>query len=637
MTRWQRYSKIHRVLFLATVAMVTMLSLAAPVEGCPKPCRCSQRYYVYCQSAGLTFETLREVVTFVPYEAILLDLSSNAVGQIPSGTLDSVPNLEYLFLADNEVKFLGVSVFHYLQQLKELTLCNNRLKEIGVNIFVNMSNLKKLQLDGNLVESIKDRAFSLPKLHTLHLQNNKLTVIRPHQLYGLSALEYLDLSDNLIHTLELGAFQDLSNLHKLRLSRNKLSSLAENVFEGLSSLSELYMDDNMLPSLDCFDVPNFANTLQRLMLTDNSLVAVPHDVFSQLKNLRTLALDHNQISHVGRQAFSGLQLDNLTLAYNLLEIVDREMFEGARRISSLDLSHNRIHTIKTGAFDSFRESVYVLDLSDNKLATLDHGMFRGMRNLQTLNLSSNALWSILDGTFREVTLLGNLDLDHNELQWLSADLLEGPSLQRLSVLDNPIKELRGFTFEDESSHPVNILVNLTLTSSTVSSVTVTWPYRRGAQLYWKLKVWCVVSDTDRRGRDPLCGHSDTPLIEASIPPNRVSETVSGLTHGREYFVCVNPTFLTPSVEVRQCGVVSTLAHPKTTVTPVSQGSQAFNAGSHPSVGSAVLCSWCVVAVMMLVTGVCAAWLDVLSTLLISLTRTRQFAVWDSVSVCGTGR
>ena len=519
---------------------------------------------------------------------------------------------------------VGLSVFHYLQRLKELNLRKNRLKEIGIGVFINMSSLKVLHLDGNDIEQIQDRAFSLSNLKQLFLQKNKLTLLKPSQLDNLPSLQYLDLSDNLIQTLELGAFQGLTRLQKLRLSRNKLSSLAENVFEGLTSLRELYLDGNMLPSLDCFDVPNFANTLQHLMLTNNSLVAVPRDVFSKLQNLRTLALDHNQISHMGQQAFRGLQLDNLTLAHNYLQVIDRNVLAETRRISTLDLSHNRIHTIKTGAFDSFRESVYVLNLAGNKLGTLDHGMFRGMRNLQTLNLSSNSLWSILDGSFRELTQLVTLDLDHNELQWLSAGLLEGPSLQQLSVLDNPVRELRGFTFED-ASHPVSIFVNLTLQSSTMVSVTVTWPYRQGSQLYWKLQTWCV---SESEGDAPC----DTPLVESSIPPNKVFHTVTGLEPGRRYFVCVNPTFLAKEVEVSQCGVVSTQLHPKTTVKPKNQGGQASNSGLALRGASAVMCGSIAVVVLVFVNVVCPFWMDAM--LLILWTKTRSFFLSDCAAVHG---
>ena len=622
MSRWQGSSKIHYVLAIAMVTMVIMLSPSVVVVGCPAVCQCPQPYYVYCQRIGLKSEDVLEVVSAIPYEAILLDLSSNVVDELTSGVFDLLYNLEYLLLDNNRVHKLGLSVFHYLQRLKELNLRKNRLQEIGSGVFINMSGLKKLHLDGNEIEKIDDRAFSLPSLSHLYLQKNKLTLLRPSQLGNLPALQHLDLSDNLIQSLDLGAFQDLTRLQKLWLSRNRLSTLAENVFQGLTSLRELYLDGNMLPSLDCFDVPNFANTLQHLMLTDNSLVAVPHDVFSKLQNLRTLALDHNQISHVGQQAFRGLQLDNLTLAHNYLQVIDRSMLDKMRRIATLDLSHNRIHTIKTGAFDSFRESVYVLNLAGNNLGTLDHGMFRGMRNLQTLNLSSNSIWSILDGSFRELTQLVTLDLDHNELQWLSAGLLEGPSLQWLSVLDNPIRELRGFTFED-ASHPVSVFVNLTLQSSTMDSVTVTWPYRQGMQLYWKLQAWCV---PESEGGP----HCDTPFVESSIPPNKVSHTITGLQPGREYFVCVNPTFLSKEVKVLQCGVVTTQRHPTTTVELENRESQTSNGGLALKGASAAVCVCGVVAVLMVNLLCPFFWMDAM--LLMLWTRTRWFLLLNYVSV-----
>ncbi|KAL8618537.1 hypothetical protein ACOMHN_000682 [Nucella lapillus] len=540
---------------------------------------------------GLTSESVLGVVTSVPPEALLLDLSSNAVERLTSGVFDSVPNLEYLFLAHNQVRSLGLSVFQYQHRLQELSLKGNRLKEVGGGVFVNMSTLRILNLDGNEIEQIHTNAFSLPHLRQLHLQKNHLTRLASFHLSGLPALQVLDLTDNNIQTIEVGAFQDLSSLQVLRLSRNRLSSLAENVFQGLTSLRELYLDGNLLPSLDCFEVPHFASTLQTLVLSNNSLVAVPRDVFSKLSRLSVLTLDHNRISFVGIGAFKNLQLDNLTLAHNVLEEINREMLEGCKRISKLDLSHNRINAMKTGALDSFRESVYVLNLAGNGLASLDHGMLRGMRNLQTLNLSSNGLRTILEGSFQELAQLVDLDLDSNKLQWLSAELLKGPSLQRLSVLDNPLQHLTGFTFEGALQR-VEVWVNLTQQSSTTRSVTVTWPFRQGAQLYWTLRLWCLPqNDTDR-----AC---QAPVVQSSVSPNKVRETVGGLEPGRGYFVCVDPNFLSTLIHVQQCGRVFTQHHPRTTVKPQDHRSPLSSRGVSLRAHSAGVVWTCVVVVSVL--------------------------------------
>ncbi|KAK7477547.1 hypothetical protein BaRGS_00031232 [Batillaria attramentaria] len=558
MSRWRWSSGVCFVV-MAAVTMVTMPSAARDVGGCPSVCQCTEIYYVYCNGLGLTSDSLHEILLSVSPEAIFLDLSSNSIERLKPGVLNSVPNLEYLVLANNHIETIGVSVFHYLHQIKELNLTQNRLKEVSANVFVNMPNLEKLHLASNELSRIQERAFSLPHLQELHLQHNRLTAIRPLQLSGLPCLTYLDLSHNDIHTLEVGAFQELSALRTLRLSHNRLASLAENVFQGLTSLRHLYLDSNVLPSLDCFDVPSFASTLQVLVMSNNSLGSIPQDVFPKLQNLKTLAVDHNHISTISQRAFRDLQLDNLTLAHNDLEAIDRDMFESVRRISWFDLSHNKIHTIKTGAFDRFRESVYVLNLAGNRLDTVHRGMFRVMRNLLELNLSSNALWNIQNATFQELTSLSRLDLDDNQLRWLSADLLRGPTLDMLSVVNNPLTSLRGFTFNDTNG-PVSVFVNLTLRAATEYSVTVTWPYE-GTQLYWTVRVWCVsVQGTGSCFAGPR---------EETLPPYRTSHSISDLRPGSRYYVCVLPKFLADSVLVSQCGLVSTVHKPSTTVTPPS--------------------------------------------------------------------
>lgn len=583
MTRWQ-WSREAYVIAVVAVSMV--ISQGTPRVGakaCPSECQCTQKYYVYCNGIGLTSARLQEILLSVSPEAIFLDLSSNSIERLNPGVLSSVPDLEYLILSDNRIETIGVSVFHYLDKIKELNLTQNRLKEISVNVFVNMPSLQKLHLAGNELQFIQERAFSLPELQQLYLQNNRLTAIKPQQLSGLPSLQHLDLSDNVIQSLEVGAFRDLSALQTLRLSNNRLASLNENVFLGLTSLRRLFLDGNVLPSLDCFNVPSFATTLQALVLSNNSIITIPQYVFSTLQSLKTVALDRNQISGIGPQAFQGLMLDNLTLAYNALEVIERDMFNSVRRISSFDLSHNKINTIRTGAFDTFRESVYVLDLAGNNLGTIHRGMFRVMRNLQELNLSSNALWSIMDGTFQEMPGLSRLDLDHNELQWLSADLLAGPSFQLLSVLRNPLQSLRGFTF-NETQGPVSVLVNLTLQSSTVDSITVRWPYE-GSQLYWIVQAWCLshLQGKELHISGVSGGTPDTPDIcnslpqERNIPPYKTSETISNLQADSAYFVCVRPKFLPQDVLVSQCGVVRTQPRAPPTSKP-------FDPGSHMSSG-----------------------------------------------------
>lgn len=572
------------------VTMVTTVYFVKEIGACPPLCQCIQTYYTYCQKIGLTTENLLTLVRAVPYEAVLLDLNSNSIDRLYTGVLDSVPNLQYLNLAMNQIESIGHSVFYLSQQMKELNLRKNRLKEISIGVYVNMSNLRKLHLGANEITQIQEYSFNLPNLQQLFLQKNSLFSLGLYQLSGLASLQILDLSENMIHVLEVGSFKDLPSLQKLYLSQNRISSLAEDVFKGLTSLKELYLDNNLLPSLDCFDVPNFASTLQVLVLTNNSLLAVPSSVFPKLSNLKSLSLDYNRISMVGLNAFVDLQLDRLTLAHNILDAIDRDMFSGVRRISALDLSHNKIQTIKTGALDSFRESVYVLNLSGNNLADIHYGMFRGMVNLQSLNLSQNSVWSILDGSFRELTQMNELILDNNNLQWLSADLLQGPSLSLLSVLGNPLSELRGFTFEN-SQNPITVLVNLTVESVTEKSATVVWPYRQGSQLYWTLQVSCLSENS------AVC---DNGVQESSLRRDKTTEVIIGLQPGLQYLVCVIPAFQRSDILVSQCGVLTTLQHPPVT-------SLTTNADVRESSGQAKCQRETTVFCVCLLATLCSVW------------------------------
>ncbi|XP_013171410.1 PREDICTED: leucine-rich repeat-containing protein 24-like [Papilio xuthus] len=87
--------------------------------------------------------------------------------------------------------------------------------------------------------------------------------------------------------------------------------------------------------------------------------------------------------------------------------------------------------------------IQVLDLHDNALRELNRDTFTGidLLNLQRLNLSDTKLRRIHNNAFRELIILIELDLSHNELHHLSPEIFDGiDRLRHLILHDNPLKE-----------------------------------------------------------------------------------------------------------------------------------------------------------------------------------------------------
>ncbi|KPJ16161.1 Reticulon-4 receptor-like 2 [Papilio machaon] len=87
--------------------------------------------------------------------------------------------------------------------------------------------------------------------------------------------------------------------------------------------------------------------------------------------------------------------------------------------------------------------IQILDLHENTLRELNRDTFTeiDLLNLQRLNLSDTKLRRIHNNAFRELRILIELDLSHNELRHLSPEVFDGiDRLRHLILHDNPLKE-----------------------------------------------------------------------------------------------------------------------------------------------------------------------------------------------------
>ncbi|XP_071095593.1 carboxypeptidase N subunit 2-like isoform X2 [Haliotis cracherodii] len=567
--RWKMNGSLSPVSMDTGLLLLGIMGYVTMATACPTLCQCNLDYFVYCRGIGLSDAQLQTVMTEMPKRVRLLDFGYNQISTLPAGIFSNLPNLRTLNLESNKINNLPNEAFQNLPILEEIYLNNNVLHQVTASPWRNIRHLKKIDLADNYIDFLDSGAFtSLTNLTSLSLQSNQIGAIETGTFAGLTSLSLLDVSNNVIHRVANESFSDLENLRTLDLSYNMLTDVHSGMFAGLSRLSSLVLDFNKISDLSRISTSDFYPSLVKLYVSNNDLTAVPGNVFVNFRKLQELCLNKNKITLIPRGAFLGLDLEKLSLSDNKLTRLQRDMFQQVRRIRYLDFSHNKITSLSTGVFDSFRETILVLQLQDNELVYVDPGHFRGMVHLQCLNLSKNSINIIKDGSFSDMRDLQDLVLSENDLERVTPGMLEGLSLQRLYLVCNPLRHFVGFRYDEQNTNPKRIHMNLTVISESDSIVKVQWPYSSGSQIYWTLKIVCL--------NEEVCS---APPKDEYLAPFRMDHVVRGLSALSDYYVCINPVFVNTDVHIEQCIHVRTWRNAITTSSSIvateqlSSGSQ----------------------------------------------------------------
>jgi Leucine-rich repeat (LRR) protein len=405
--------------------------------------------------------------------------------------------------------------------------------------------LEVLRLNKNKIEDIHNTSFeNLINLNELYLNDNHLFEIPSSLFSTTTSLRVLDLSDNLIEYIHDGTFTNLKNLEVLSLARNRIRVLQHLTLGGLVNLKQLSLRENRLAVLRTLDLDPVRTNLRELDLSSNILSAVSSNVFRDMVHLQNLNISRNNIEFINDSAFFGLSLDKLSMDGNKLTQLWRSSFRGVLRIAYLDFSSNEILRIETGTFDSFNEFIFVLNLSRNKLTKLQYGMVRDMRYLQVLNLAQNQIDQVVNTAMKDLINLQDLDVSENKFTVIHSEDFVGPlsSLKQFSLQCNTLTRFENFNFVSE----IHVTMNLTLSNVQSRSVTVSWPYAKGHQIYWSVTVKCVDSN--------ICTHDSQPEF---LPAYVDSHVISKLLPISRYYVCINPVFVQKNVHVEQCLYIMT--------------------------------------------------------------------------------
>ena len=359
--------------------------------------------------SALAMETFMGIGKDIRY----LDLSSNFLTILPSGSLDYLYNLIYLDFNRNLLVTLDTGLFVNLQSLTVLSLYSNALVTIDVRVFANLHSLRQFHLSSNSLTTLNVDVFAdLHSLIELSLAYNLLVTLDVGVFANLHSLTNLILDGNSLVTLDVGVFVNLHSLTQLSLNSNKLVALAVGVFANLHNLTLLFLYDNSLVTLDAGVFADL-HDLTYLNLLNNSLVTLDAHVFDRMYKLIHLALDHNALVALEMHVFVTLhKLHDLYLTDNKLVALDQRTFYMLTELRYLYINKNKISHLEAGTFSNLF-LLKILSVAFNQLTFLPFSIFEDLHSLIQLDISGNRLQTIPE--IGHMTLLNKIDLFGNPL------------------------------------------------------------------------------------------------------------------------------------------------------------------------------------------------------------------------------
>ena len=213
--------------------------------------------------------------------------------------------------------------FTPLSEVRTLLLANNNITFLGRDGFVSrgLKVLQNLQADFCQIETIELRAFNgLTNLAYLSMRGNKISEIKPGTFEKMNSLRYLNLDRNRIEHLDVDVFSGLFSLEIVFLAKNKLQRLHPDTFVGLLKF-------------------------QSLFLSNNSFLQIPSDsYFINSLSLKHLDISGCNVGSVSNETFANVStLEWLDLRFNNLRIVDINTLKALPELFTLLLHDNPLH------------------------------------------------------------------------------------------------------------------------------------------------------------------------------------------------------------------------------------------------------------------------------------------------------
>ncbi|XP_076284097.1 uncharacterized protein LOC143210791 [Lasioglossum baleicum] len=393
----------------------------------------------------------------------------------------------------------------------------------------------------------------------VNLQNLDLSMIPTHVIRS-DKIRHVDLSFNKISDIPNSFFLDVPNIECLNLTANAYP--AKDVFHDSSSysLKTLVLDRISSNGYDNYDrctmTGHFPN-LETLHLSDIERCSIDASIEAKLPGLATLYLMGYGSSlgsrlwrlpttlrhlHLEGTRFNEFPLNAVSNLQSLY--LDRYNYNNDFHIPSeivnLEVVSCRNCSLRTTEietfFDSPRNALRALDLSQNSLYYLPDNMFQYTSNLESLLLSNN-MFSIMPDV-QVLSRLRGLVLNHNRINEVAER--KSDSLKILCLRGNGISHINATTFQ---GYPV--LEILDLSENKLASLPIGWAHSLEHLLTLNLKS------------NSFARFSDTSLTTANSDLRHLFMTVYQIERFDEQDFKLLPDNCTIHFAVRNLSIIGT--------------------------------------------------------------------------------
>lgn len=468
--------------------------------------------------------------------ALNLDLSGNEIKEIERTVFYDLESVLKVDISENNLT--RIPNFRMSRTVQWLNLCSNHIRKLSSGSFEGLQHLEHLNISKNRLIDIKNGSFShIPRLKTLDLSFNNIQYIQIDAFDGLQLLSELILHNNVLETISV-EFLPLDNLLSIDLSYNKLSmKLKSGMFP--KNIESIDLSDNKIDEVLQFAVKNY-QTLRRISLQNNKLTTIKmNDLVVPLQQSKktmvyisgnpyncdcNLIWLRNRVNDISMDSeyplvgdiyniecvagyrirtpvlLSTVEPGNMLCAYNqncqetctccddeqcgclsvcpvgcscynsgsdkyhYVQCSNRALnkFPAKFPANSTEvlLDKNNISSVHTMSFDGL---IYlrVIHLDHNGILTLGNRSFKGLPQLKILYLNNNHIDQITDGIFENLQNLTVLHLEFNKISFIE----EGAFLylESLSVLYLHYNRL--MTLPDSVVKMLWVMDNITLSGN----------------------------------------------------------------------------------------------------------------------------------------------------------------------------
>ena len=224
----------------------------------------------------------------------ILNLSSNLITGVESGSFYNLPKLITLDLSFNRLKTLSYddvpsengsvehncssSIFRGLHNLENLNISHNNITYMSENSFCYLTQLKTLDLTGNYIQIFSHNAFKdLHNMVYLLLRDNSIMTIESSTFRSLYKVKHISLEDNHLTELDPDLFHGISNLVKLQLHNNNLVTVPLAVSKEIATGLDIFTIVMMFCVVQYHDLVHFVRSVldsQLLLITFRGLLDI---------------------------------------------------------------------------------------------------------------------------------------------------------------------------------------------------------------------------------------------------------------------------------------------------------------------------------------------------------------------------